>query len=437
LIPLTRRKFLGAAGAAGSALTLFPWLERRARAAGPPPRLLLYFTPHGTVYDRWRCTGGETDFEFSPILKPLEAQRERLVIVDGLRLECGTEYYIPHTYTMPALWTGSPIDTAAEGFCRDDHGQCFGWGTGTSLDQVIAERLRSNTPLRTIELGYKCGNQHPANRMIYSAPGTVKNPLDDPTKAFDSLFKGKDDVGADVAARRALREKSVLDTVLGDFSSRRGKLGAADRARLDAHAESLRELEQSLSMQAPSCTKPSAPADITAETALDRQSDLIASIFGCGLTRILSFQLRTADNDNSLYPWVGLEEGGHHTLSHERDDATLATLADLYTWYNARFAYLLERLAATPDEDGSSVLDNTLIVWGSELGTGWSHDLENVPFVFAGGKNSGLRGGRYLEVTKAQTNRALVTTFHALGLTDVESFGSTDDGAGPIPGVLA
>jgi len=436
MIALTRRKLLGA-GAAGSALALFPWLENRARAAGPPPRLLLYFTPHGTVYDRWRCSGGETDFTFSQILKPLEAQRERLVIVDGLRLESGTEYYIPHTYTMPALWSGSPIDTAADGFCRDDHGQCFGWGTGTSIDQFAAERLQPATPSKTIELGYKCGNQHPANRMIYSAAGTVKNPLDDPTKAFDALFKGKPDLGAEAAARRLLRDQSVLDTVLSDFSSRRGQLGASDRARLDAHAESLRELEQSLSMQAPTCTPPGVPADVTAETAVDRQSDLIASIFGCGLTRILSFQLRIADNDNSLYPWVGLDEGGHHTLSHERDDATLATLADLYTWYSERFAYLLERLAQTPDEDGSSVLDNTLVVWGSELGTGWSHSLDNVPFVFAGGRNSGLRGGRYLTVTKAQTNRALVTALHGLGLTDIESYGSTDEGSGPIPGVLA
>jgi hypothetical protein len=430
-----RRRFL-AAGAATSALALFPWLERRAHAASLPPRVLLYYTPHGTVWDQFRCAGGETDFTFSPILMPLAAHRERLVILDGLEMKNGTDYYIPHTYTMPVLWTGSPIDTAASLFCRDDHDQCFGWGTGTSVDQAIATRLKPTTPFTTLELGYQCKGLHPANRMIYGSPGNAKNPLDDPAKAFQQLFGAVQGGSTDADALATLRRKSVLDSVLADFGSRRGSLSAADSARLDAHATSVRELEKSLAANQPTCTAPASPTDITAETAIDRQSDLIASVFGCGLTRIASFQLRVADNDNSLYPWVGLDEGGHHTLSHENDSATLATLAKLYTWYAGRFAYLLDRLAATPDVDGTSVLDNTLIVWGSELGTGWSHSLSNVPFVLAGGASERLNGGRYLKVTKTLTNRVLVTALHAAGFTDVDQYGATDTGSGPLPGVL-
>ena len=433
---ITRRRLL-AGGAATSALSLFPWLARRADAQSLPPRLLLYYTPHGTVWDRHRPTGGETDFEFSPILSPLAEHREDLVIMDGIEMVSGTEYYIPHTYTMPVLWTGSPIDTGASTFCRDDHGKCFGWGTGTSIDQAIAERLAPSTPFSTIELGYQCGNLHPAKRMIYASPGNTKNPLDDPAKAFEQLLGGEIDTGAEEQARIALKRKSVLDTVVADFGSRRGRLSSSDRARLDAHADSIRELERALTASTGACMKPAAPTDITAETAIDRQSDLIAGIFGCGLTRIASFQLRIADNDNSLYPWVGLDEGGHHTLSHENDDTTLATLANLYTWYAERFNYLLDRLAATPDADGTSVLDNTLVIWGSELGVGWSHSLDNVPFLFAGGASGRLRGGRYLKVKDTQTNRVLVTALHAMGLTDVETYGSTDTGSGPIPGVLA
>jgi hypothetical protein len=434
---ITRRGFLAGTGAAAGALSLFPWLERGAAAAELPPRVLLFYTPHGTVLDRWRPGGGETDFTFSPILAPLERHRDKLLIIDGLNMVTGTDYYIPHTYTMPVLWTGSPIDTAASSFCRDDHGQCFGWGTGTSIDQLIAQRLAPATPSPTLELGYQCKNLHPANRMIYSSPGNTKAPLDDPAKAFATVFgKLMNTTGGDAAARAALRQKSVLDAVLADFGSRRGQLSAADRARLDAHATSVRELERSLASDSPVCTPPLAPANITAETAIDRQSELVAAIFGCGLTRIASFQLRVADNDNSLYPWVGLDEGGHHTLSHENQAEPQAILADLYTWYSARFAYLLDKLAATPDGNGTSVLDNTLVVWGSELGTGWSHGLSNVPFIFAGGASGRLRAGRYLKVTKTQTTRALVTTLHAVGLTDIAKHGSTDDGTGPIPGVL-
>ncbi len=432
---ISRRRLL-AAGAATSALSLFPWLERRATAAALPPRLLLYYTPHGTVWDQYRCAGGETDFTFSPILKPLEKHRERMVIVDGLEMDNGTDYYIPHTYTMPVLWTGSPIDTASTLFCRDDHDQCFGWGTGTSVDQMLATRLAPTTPYKTLELGYQCGNLHPAKRMIYTSAGNTKNPLDDPAKAFQTLFGGDVDVGAEAAARAELRRKSVLDAALADFGSRRSKLSESDKARLDTHAASIRELELSLSGSGGVCTKPTAPTDISAETAIDRQSDLIAGVFGCGLTRIASFQLRIADNDNSLYPWLGLDEGGHHTLSHENDAGTLATLAKLYTWYSQRFAYLLDRLAATPDADGGSVLDNTLVVWGSELGTGWSHSLSNVPFVFAGGAGERLRGGRYLKVENELTNRVLVTALDALGVKDVEKYGTTDTGSGPLSGVL-
>lgn len=432
----SRRRFLTAAGAATSALALFPWLERRATAAALPPRLLLYYTPHGTIWDQFRCVGGETDFVLSPILTSLEKHREKVVIVDGLTMDNGTDYYIPHTYTMPVLWTGSPIDTASSTFCRDDHMQCFGWGTGTSVDQTIAARLAPATPYPSIELGYQCGNLHPAKRMIYSSPGNTKNPLDDPAAAFKTLFGGDVDLGAAAAARAELRRKSVLDAALADFDSHRAKLGASDQARLDTHADSIRSLEKSLMGTSAVCTKPTAPTDVTAETAIDRQSDLLAGIFGCGLTRIASFQLRIADNDNSLYPWVGLDEGGHHTLSHENDDATFAILTKLYTWYTERFVYLLDRLAATPDVDGTSVLDNTLVIWGSELGTGWTHSLDNVPFILAGGATGRLRGGRYLKVTNTLTNRVLVTALEAMGITDVEKYGTTDTGSGGLSGAL-
>ena len=105
----SRRAFLQQVGLAGGAAALFPWLDRVQAQAAPAPKLLLFFTPHGTVWDRWRPTGGETDFTLSPILMPLSEHREHIAIVDGISMVSGTDYYIPHTYTMPLLWTGSPI----------------------------------------------------------------------------------------------------------------------------------------------------------------------------------------------------------------------------------------------------------------------------------------------------------------------------------------
>lgn len=430
LAPLTRRSFLTKAGIAGSALALFPWLANAGRAQERAPRLILFFTPHGTVWDRWRPAGGERDFTMSPILMPLSAHRDRMVILDGIRIENGTPYYIPHTYTMPVLWTGSPIDVSATGFCREDHMQCFGWNTGVSVDQHIAAMLPRTTPYATVELGYRSGGAHPATRMIYTGASAPKTPIDGATRAWETLF------GEAVPDGTAARRHSVLSAVREDFGSRRGRLSANDRARLDAHAESLNELERTLVPPAALCERPGAPT-VTDETAIDRQSDLMAAALGCGLTNIVSFQLTIADNDNGLYPWIGIDTSGHHTMSHDSGAAAQSTLAGLYNWYAQRFDYLLNRLAATPDVDGSSVLDNSLVIWGSELGTAWNHDISNVPFVVAGGAAGRLSGGRYLRLSDGtQLNRLLVSACHAMGLDTTESYGSLDRGTGPIPGLF-
>jgi hypothetical protein len=431
---VSRRLFLQQLGLGGAA-ALFPWLKAEAQAA-PAPKLLLFYTPHGTVWDSWRPSGGVSDFKLSPILEPLAGFRDKLVIVDGIGMVSGTDYYIPHTYTMPLLWTGSPIDTTTGMFCRDDHGgRCFGWNTGISVDQHIATQLKIMLPYPTLELGYSCGGLHPATRMIYPSVGTPKSPIDDPVRAFQTLF-GKVDPNAQAAARSALRQKSVLDAVVKDLSARRGRLSAADQARLDAHASAVRDLERALAGSNVVCTRPGMPTGVNSETAMDRQADLAAAALGCGLTRIVSMQHRIADNDNSLYPWVGLSTGGHHSLSHDSGASAQGTLAQVYRWYSARFAYLLDRLQKTPDPAGGTVLDNTLVIWGSELGRGYDHDIKNVPFIFAGGAAGRLKGGRYLKVTNMRHNRVLVSACHAMGLTQTEKYGSLDNASGPLSGLL-
>lgn len=426
---LSRRSLLKAGLGAG-ALSLFPWTE--AAAAPSLPRLLLFFTPHGTVWDQWRPSGGETNFTLSPILEPLAAHQDKLVIVDGVQLDSGTSYYIPHTYTMPLLWTGSPIDTNSSEFCRPDHNQCFGWNTGVSVDQFIVSQLSgAPTPYNSIELGVGCGGLHPATRMIYSAPAMPRSPLDTPANAFNVLF-GSINTDLEQAAKDTLRRTSVLDNALEDFNARRAILSSKDQLRLDAHADSIRELELTLSAQ---CEAPEEPPGFDSETAIDHQSDLLAAAFGCGLTRVASMQVRIADNDNTLYPWLGLNSGGHHTMSHDSGGSAQATLALVYQWYAARFAHLLNKLASTPDSDGRSVLDNTLVIWGSELGRAWDHDIANVPFVFAGATDI-LRGGTYLSGSVIRHGRMLVSACHAMGLTNVQQYGSLDNGDGPIPGLF-
>ncbi|MBL8916246.1 MAG: DUF1552 domain-containing protein [Archangium sp.] len=423
--------------AGGMASALFPWLSW-AQVNAPRKKLLLFYTPHGTIWPNWRPTpDGMGGFTLSPILAPLAAHQNRVVLMDGISLPYGTSYYIPHTYTMPALWTGSPIDTASTLFTRTDHMQSFGWGTGVSVDQFIASQLPAGeTPYRSIELGTFCGGLHPATRMIYSAPGMVKSPVDVPLTAFNQFFSAPNP-DLDAAAKALARRRSVLDTVLDDMNARKAVLTTNDRARLDAHATAVRALETRLQAMTPSCPQPTAPpAGTDPQLTMDRQMDLAAAALGCGLTRVLSLQMRIADNDNSLYPWLGLNTGGHHTFSHDSSTASQATLSQVYTWYSARFAKLLDVLAATPDLAGGSVLDHTLVIWGSELGIGWTHDISNVPFVLAGGPGV-VRGNQYLQVTNKTNHRVLVTALHWMGFTPMQSYGALDPGSGPLTGVLA
>jgi hypothetical protein len=212
---------------------------------------------------------------------------------DGIELKTGIVLHPAH---VPVNWTSSyryQREFAA------NHGSASG-EHGVSVDQFIASQLTGPPSYSSIELGLGCGGLHPATRMIYTAPAMPRSPLDSPDIAFNALF-GTISPDQEQAAKDAKRRKSVLDNSLADFGARRATLSAKDKLRLDAHADSIRELELSLTAV---CDPPDAPTGVDSETSIDRQSDLIASAFGCGLTRVASMQVRIADNDNA-HPWSG------------------------------------------------------------------------------------------------------------------------------------
>lgn len=172
--------------------------------------------------------------------------------------------------------------------------------------------------------------------------------------------------------------------------------------------------------------------------AIDRQSELLAASLACGLTRVGSLQWRVGENDGGaagLYSWLG-HTAEHHPTSHDPSPEAKTRLSQIYRWYAERFAYLLQQLDSFPEAEGT-LLDHTLVVWGSELGDGYSHSISNVPFVLAGGNRAGARMGQYLRFPEpVLNNRLLVTLCHFMGYTDVQKFGTFDDGLGPVPELL-
>lgn len=434
-----RRRFLSRLGVAAAASPFVPLLNASGQE-GAPKRLVLFFTPHGTIWNAWKPKGTETDFTLGPILAPLERHKKKLVVLAGLEIKA-PGVGAPHTKGPPLLWTASPL-LEEQTFIRADGsgGRYFGWNSGPSVDQVIAKVVGGRTPYRSLELGVRSGGNHPGSRMIYTGPRQPVPPEPSPYAAVDRLFaaggKGFDQLRAE--------RKSSIDLLKAELDALKPRAGRDDRAKLDAHLESIRAIETRLDvMPSGVCTPPmvgtrmdhNAAANVP--TMFDRQMDILAAALACDLTRVASLQYRVGENDNDRYTWLEIAHEGHHLITHATDDnvAEVANMTKIYAWYADRFAYLLDRLDSVREGNGT-LLDNSLVVWGSELGKGNSHAFVNTPFVLAGGGAGAVKTGRFLDHTRVEHNRLLVALCNGMGLPDVTSFGATDTGKGPLPRLL-
>lgn len=417
----TRRSFVAGLGAALIAAPFVSLLgaPSRARAAAGPKRLLVFFTPNGTIHRYWRPAGGESDFTIpaGSILEPLAPHRADLLILDELDFY-GVDNHEPG---MKAMLTNNGSST--------DESQ------GMSIDQFVAARIGATTRFRSLEFGVQTsawGGQA-QTRMSYSAPGVFVSPDDDPRSAWRRMF-GDLAGGAEAAAQRLARRRSILDVTRAELVDLRDRLGAEERIKLEAHLESLRSVERGLESSGGSCEVPATPDRVgtydndSFPAIAQQQIDLAVRALACGLTNVASLQLSHTVGDR-VYSWLGISDG-HHSLSHA-DDGNEAKVADFVAverWNAAQFAYLLESLKAAPDPAGGTMLDSTLVLWAKELGDGRMHTCASVPWVLAGG---GLRTGRYLRLGGENHARVLVSICRAFGLAN-ETFGDPRAGRGGL-----
>ncbi len=430
---LSRRTVLRGAGAS----VALPFLEAMEAHAQPaaPRRLVLIFSPNGTVYERWAPTATPTGFTLSPALAPLAPHQAKLNVLGHLDMASAlTGPGDGHQKGIGHLWTGVGLQPGSL-FTTVD------WAGGPSVDQRLADALGASTRLRSLELGVQVPRARVYDRMVYRAAGQPLPPLLDPRVTFETLFGDGDPVQA---AHRRARRASVLDAVLGEYGAVSAKLGAVDRRRLDAHATTLRELEQrlaSVGQPGTACARPDAPAPppltpAASFPALGRlQMDLLALALACDVTRVASLQWSSASS-NVVFSWLG-HSVDHHELSHRGEDDldAKAQLEAIHRWYAEQFAYLLSRLDAAP-EAGGSLLDHSLVVWGNELGRGNVHSPVSVPFVTAGAAGGAVRTGRFLETNHAPHNALLLAVLRAFGVQDA-TFGDPAVCPGPLPGFLA
>ena len=410
---LSRRTMLRGAGAA----IALPFLEsmipagmRHASAAGVPrSRVAFIYIPHGAVMDRWTPATTGRDFEFQPILQSLEPFRDRLNIVSGLRL--------------PAAYVGE--SSAAENHSRSSKCwiTCTPEGTGatpTSADQVAALHVGQETPLPSLELALESGGS-----ISYSTPHTPLPMEINPRVVFERLF-GDGSTPEERAARQR-QLSSLLDSVTGQVASLQRGLPGADRERMDRYLTDVRELERRLTLAADSPLaeldvpeKPyGVPGDFEEHVML--MFDLLALAWAADLTRITTF-LIARELSNRFYQNSGVNEGFHNCSHHSEVPANIDRLAKLNEYHTrTTIGYLLHKLGSTPDGDGS-LLDHSMVVYGSGMSNSNQHDHNPLPMLLAGGGGGRLQGGRHIRVPDdTPAANLLVSVLNKLDVP-VESF---------------
>lgn len=425
LSPVARRTLLRGAAGSLAALPFFSGLlstVAQSQEAPPPLRLFVMFTGNGQHPNHWIPSGNETNFTLAPVLQPLEPHLSDLLMVHGMRGSDG------HSGGMSECLTGRPSPS----------GDAVPTG-GPSIDQLLAEGWRGQSPLASLELGVRPANDT-VDHITYSASGLPIPPIGSPIGAFDKLF-GLTNEDPTQAEQRRARQRSVLDSIASDLVGLQGQLGAPSRTLLDEHLTLLRQRETELQKpyQPLSCTiqpNPGPGAGIVKDWK--DQNDNILSAFRCGVTRVAT--LRAGGwggiEDGDWYNEVGVR-AGHHNADHGGSADPYNDLLGINRFHAQQMAYLVDGLAKIPVA-GGRLLDYTLVVWMNELGLGDfnHHSRKDVHVVLAGGNKTGLKTtGRYVQLANEPYHNFLVTMAQALGRGDVTSFG--DEGTRAISQLFA
>jgi hypothetical protein len=439
---LSRRAMLRGAGGIAISLPLLDVMGGRgARAAGTPPpkRFVVFFTPDGSIHENWVPTGTETAFTLSRILAPLEAHKQRLVIVDGVENKVGGYGARPgddHMKGMGSMLTGIGL---LPGTTQGGAGDPAGLAAGISVDQSIANLIGANTKFKSLELGVQSGSGGTVwGYSNYSAANQPLPPDNDPTSVFNRVFAPLAGNNAALQKQQAER-KSVLDAVTQSYTKLNPRLGAADKAKLDAHLTTIRDLETRLTAMGSACAAPAAPAAIAYKTNANfpavgkLQMDLLAMALACDLTRVGTIQWEQSVG-NVRFTWVDPAiTRGHHDMSHDGDSVTdtMEQLTKINIWYMQQLNYLLDALNNIKETDGTSVLDNTLVVCVNELSRGNIHSHDKMPYVLAGGAGGALRTGRFLTYKSVSHNNLLVSCMNMMGVAG-NTFGDPAFCTGPL-----
>ncbi|HYH99450.1 DUF1552 domain-containing protein [Hyalangium sp.] len=436
--PLSRRTILRGLGGVAIALPFLEAMEAHAAVPAVPKRFVFVFSANGTIPPAWTPGGTEAAFTLGRVLSPLESHKSKLLILDNVDFRSAG--YGPgdaHQKGMGHLLTGKELQSGSL-FPGGDAGT-VGWADGISVDQEIANRVGQNDRFPSLLFGVQTGGANIWSRMSYSGPGTPLPAEDNPRNMFNRIFGNFNADPAGLAELR-FRRQSVLDSTKQDFQKLQERLGSTDRQKVEAHLESVRQIERRLELEdqavGADCLKPAQPA-VMEHMKNDNfpavgklQMDLLVMALACNLTKVATLQWSRSVSQVA-FPWAGVSDR-HHDLSHfgDSDAAVQEKLTQINFWYAQQFAYLLTEMSKIQEGD-KTLLDNSVVLWGNELGKGNSHSLRDIPFVLAGSGGGYFRTGRYLKYTGAWHNDLLVSVLNAMGV-QTNTFGNPAHCKGPL-----
>ena len=435
---IPRRTFLRGAGTMLALPLLDAMVPARTllaqTAANPRTRFTGIFVPHGMAPGYWVPAKEGAGFEFPMILSPLEPFRDRTVVISGLWSKSAEP---------PPGVTGADHWVAAAYLCADKPRKTAGADIydGTTIDQLIAEKIGQETLLPSMQLGVEdpganssnCGEGYSCaytNSISWSTP-TKPLPMEiNPQVVFERLF-GDGGTAEERAARRQ-QDRSILDSITRTLARFKVRIGAEDRVRVDEYLGDVREIERRLQIAAKASTEVPTTTPYGVPESFDEhiklQFDLLALAFRADITRV-STLLYARDLTARVYPESGTTISFHGGSHHAEDPKRIAEYAKLNRYHVAMLAYFIDKLRSTADGDGT-LLDHSLILYGSNMGDSNQHLHYDVPHLLLGGASGRLKGGRHLAFpTKTVTTGNLL-----LSILDV--FGVAQDRIGDSTGKL-
>ena len=455
----SRRQFIQSVVGTAGACKLVTLMPHAAFAAGEAPkRLLCVFHPMGYLDNSFWPTGDGADFTLGETQQALNPHKSKLLYVDGL-LNSGRAYWEPrwgalgletdneHGSGMCGVFTGSWIDKS------------HGYAASASIDQAVANAVyaKTPTPFKSIALALGAANGSHGN-AFYVGAGNPAKPMTSPNQAYDTLF-AKLQVQAPGAMpdnsaflKSKMEKQRVIDNARAEFKAVCARIGSAEKAMCDAHLEGINQLESRLKSLSPvssaGCSKPSVPGALSdPQASIRAQMDVIKSAFSCDLSRVATLQIGGADGGIDVAGFAN-QHATTHATGPGASSGVLSDHKKWDAWWASQWSYLLTQLDSVKEGNGT-LLDNTLIVFGSDTTTGQSipedqgaHNFYRFPLWLAGGSNFAFKTGRRVKLatpppaTRVNAkwryhNSLLVSVGRAFGL-DMNTFGTWDQGKGPI-----